>query len=40
MDLQRVFITINEKLRNNVFSPEDSPFEGVSDADIDEIFGD
>ncbi len=40
MDLQRVFVTINEKLRNNVLSPEDSPFEGVSDADIDEIFGD
>ena len=38
--LSDVFVTINEKLKSNVFKDDDSPFEGVSDEDIDEIFGD
>lgn len=38
--LEDVFITINEKLKSDVFKDEGSPFEGVSDEDIDEIFGD
>ncbi len=39
-DLEKVFITINEKLKLSAFEEGSSPFEGVSDADIDEIFGD
>lgn len=39
-ELQKVFITINEKLKSNVFKDDKSPFEGVTDEDIDEIFGD
>ena len=39
-DLEKVFITINEKLKNSAMEESDSPFEGVTDADIDEIFGD
>jgi len=38
--LSDVFVTINEKLKSNVMKDDDSPFEGVSDEDIDEIFGD
>jgi predicted regulator of Ras-like GTPase activity (Roadblock/LC7/MglB family) len=38
--LEDVFVTINEKLKSDVFKDEGSPFEGVSDEDIDEIFGD
>jgi predicted regulator of Ras-like GTPase activity (Roadblock/LC7/MglB family) len=38
--LRDVFITIDEKLKSNVFKDEGSPFEGVTDEDIDEIFGD
>ncbi len=39
-ELQQIFVTINEKLDANVFEPEEAPFEGVTDEDIDEIFGD
>jgi len=39
-DLSDVFVTINEKLKTDVFKGDASPFEGVSDEDIDEIFGD
>lgn len=39
-ELEKIFVTINEKLQENVFKDTDSPFEGVSDDDIDEIFGD
>ncbi len=39
-ELEKVFITINEKLKENVLKDDGSPFEGVSDDDIDEIFGD
>ncbi len=38
-DLQKVFVVINEKLESNIFD-DDSPFEGVTDEDIDKIFGD
>ena len=38
--LEKVFITINEKLKSNAFKDDESPFDGVSDEDIDEIFGD
>lgn len=38
--LQKVFITINEKLKTSAVEDIGSPFEGVSDEDIDEIFGD
>lgn len=38
--LEDVFITINEKLKSDAFKDDGSPFEGVSDEDIDEIFGD
>ena len=38
--LEDVFVTINQKLKSDVFRDEGSPFEGVSDEDIDEIFGD
>jgi len=39
-ELESVFLTINEKLKENVLKEDGSPFEGVSDDDIDEIFGD
>jgi predicted regulator of Ras-like GTPase activity (Roadblock/LC7/MglB family) len=39
-ELEKVFITINEKLKNSAMEESDSPFEGVTDEDIDEIFGD
>lgn len=39
-ELSDVFVTINEKLKSDVFKSNISPFEGVSDEDIDEIFGD
>jgi predicted regulator of Ras-like GTPase activity (Roadblock/LC7/MglB family) len=39
-ELEKVFITINEKLKSDVFKENASPFEGVTDEDIDEIFGD
>ncbi|MDY0298000.1 MAG: roadblock/LC7 domain-containing protein [Acidobacteriota bacterium] len=39
-ELAGVFTTINEKLQSNVFKDDISPFEGVTDEDIDEIFGD
>jgi len=39
-ELEKVFETINEKLRHSAFEDGGSPFEGVSDEDIDEIFGD
>jgi predicted regulator of Ras-like GTPase activity (Roadblock/LC7/MglB family) len=39
-ELEKVFITINEKLKNSALEESDSPFEGVTDEDIDEIFGD
>ena len=38
--LEDVFVTIKEKLKLDVFKDNGSPFEGVSDEDIDEIFGD
>ncbi len=38
--LEDVFVTIKEKLKLDVFKDDISPFEGVSDEDIDEIFGD
>ena len=39
-ELEKVFLTINEKLKNSALEESDSPFEGVTDEDIDEIFGD
>ncbi len=39
-ELKDIFLTINEKLKSNVFKDEEFPFEGVTDKDIDEIFGD
>lgn len=39
-ELEKVFITINEKLKSSALEETGSPFEGVSDEDIDEIFGD
>jgi predicted regulator of Ras-like GTPase activity (Roadblock/LC7/MglB family) len=39
-ELGDVFVTINEKLKSDVLRGNVSPFEGVSDEDIDEIFGD
>jgi predicted regulator of Ras-like GTPase activity (Roadblock/LC7/MglB family) len=39
-ELEKVFLTINEKLKNSAMEESDSPFEGVTDEDIDEIFGD
>jgi predicted regulator of Ras-like GTPase activity (Roadblock/LC7/MglB family) len=39
-ELEKVFITINEKLKSSGYEEGSSPFEGVSDEDIDEIFGD
>ena len=39
-EFEKIFETINEKLKANVFKDEGSPFEGVTDEDIDEIFGD
>jgi len=39
-DLEKVFITLNEKLKVSANEDGMSPFEGVSDEDIDEIFGD
>jgi len=39
-ELKDTFVTINEKLKSNVFKDEEFPFEGVTDEDIDEIFGD
>ena len=39
-ELEDVFVVIKEKLKSDVFRDEGSPFEGVSDEDIDEIFGD
>jgi predicted regulator of Ras-like GTPase activity (Roadblock/LC7/MglB family) len=38
--LEDVFVTIQEKLKLDIFKNDGSPFEGVSDEDIDEIFGD
>ncbi len=38
--LKEVFVTINEKLKDSSLSDTNSPFEGVSDEDIDQIFGD
>lgn len=38
--LRDVFIKINNKLKETSFDSDDSPFEGVSDEDIDQIFGD
>ena len=38
-ELEKVFLTINEKLKNSAMEESDSPFEGVTDEDIDEIFG-
>lgn len=39
-ELEKVFITINNKLKSSALEEGASPFEGVSDEDIDEIFGD
>ena len=39
-ELEKVFTTINEKLKHRVLEEGGSPFEGVTDEDIDEIFGD
>jgi len=39
-ELEKVFIKINEKLKSSAAHESESPFEGVSDEDIDEIFGD
>jgi predicted regulator of Ras-like GTPase activity (Roadblock/LC7/MglB family) len=39
-ELVKVFLTINEKLKLAQTAPGASPFEGVSDEDIDRIFGD
>ena len=39
-ELEKVFVTINEKLKTSALEDGGSPFEGVSDEDIDEIFGD
>ena len=39
-ELEKVFITISEKLRDSAIEDATSPFEGVTDEDIDEIFGD
>ncbi|MGE5342095.1 MAG: roadblock/LC7 domain-containing protein [Candidatus Omnitrophota bacterium] len=39
-ELEKVFVTINEKLKTSTLEEGTSPFEGVSDEDIDEIFGD
>jgi predicted regulator of Ras-like GTPase activity (Roadblock/LC7/MglB family) len=38
-ELEKVFLTINEKLKTSAMEVGDSPFEGVTDEDIDEIFG-
>ncbi len=38
-ELEKVFIQINEKLKSSAISEGESPFEGVTDEDIDEIFG-
>jgi len=38
--LEDVFVKIDEKAKANVSSGSESLFEGVTDADIDEIFGD
>jgi predicted regulator of Ras-like GTPase activity (Roadblock/LC7/MglB family) len=38
-ELEKVFLTINEKLKSSAMEVGDSPFEGVTDEDIDEIFG-
>lgn len=38
--LTKVFQTIYQKLKSNDIIPGGSPFEGVSDEDIDRIFGD
>jgi predicted regulator of Ras-like GTPase activity (Roadblock/LC7/MglB family) len=39
-ELVKVFMTINQKLKSTDKVPGGSPFEGVSDEDIDRIFGD
>jgi len=39
-ELIKVFQTINKKLKASEKIPGSSPFEGVSDEDIDRIFGD
>ncbi|MCP4216677.1 MAG: hypothetical protein GY765_18640 [bacterium] len=39
-ELEKVFVTINDKLKSTAYDDGISPFEGVSDEDIDEIFGD
>lgn len=39
-ELEKVFVTINKKLQDSAMEAGDSPFEGVTDEDIDEIFGD
>ena len=38
--LKEVFVNINKKLKDSSLSEKHSPFEGVSDEDIDQIFGD
>ncbi len=38
-ELEKVFVTINEKLKSTAVEEGESPFEGVTDEDIDEIFG-
>lgn len=37
--LEEVFVKINEKAKANIDGGSESLFEGVTDADIDEIFG-
>ncbi len=39
-ELAKVFLTINEKLKKGDNPAATSPFEGVTDEDIDRIFGD
>ncbi len=39
-ELESVFVKINEKANSNQAKGTESLFEGVTDADIDEIFGD
>ena len=39
-ELESVFVKINEKAKANAGKGTESLFEGVTDADIDEIFGD
>jgi predicted regulator of Ras-like GTPase activity (Roadblock/LC7/MglB family) len=39
-ELEKVFLTIQRKIKSSESSPSVSPFEGVTDEDIDRIFGD